>query len=268
MRTRLRHGLSAAAFSVLCTLLGAFPSFAANITGGVDSVTDTQINGWAIDADNPDKNAEVALYVYTDGSTKAEQLATVTADQYRSDLEKNAGNGAHGFTYDVNWEKLNGSTFVVQAYAVSDSSQTLLGTSPQYTKKGAAFADTAKGPAGASSEVQGTSKADAASSEAGTESGVRGEYLGSFITTAYCNCTQCSNGHNLTYSGTVPKANHTISADIDYYPIGTKLMIGNTVYTVEDIGTGVDGHTLDIFFNTHEQALNYGRKTVDVYSVK
>ncbi|MEG0989157.1 MAG: 3D domain-containing protein, partial [Clostridium sp.] len=99
-------------------------------------------------------------------------------------------------------------------------------------------------------------------------SGKRGASLGNFVTTAYCNCTRCSSGHNLTYSGTVPKAKHTISADIDYYPIGTQLMIGDTIYTVEDIGTGVDGKILDIYFDTHQQALNYGMKTVEVFSVK
>ena len=75
-------------------------------------------------------------------------------------------------------------------------------------------------------------------------------------------------GHKLTYSGTVPTANHTISADINRFPIGTQLMIGDTIYTVEDIGTNVVDNKLDIFFDTHQQALNYGLKTVDVYAVE
>ena len=36
--------------------------------------------------------------------------------------------------------------------------------------------------------------------------------LGLFTVTGYCGCDRCSGGHNLTYSGTVPKANHTLSA--------------------------------------------------------
>lgn len=42
-------------------------------------------------------------------------------------------------------------------------------------------------------------------------------------------------------------------------------MIDGVVYTVEDMGHGVDGNWLDIYFDTHEEALNYGLKTVDVY---
>lgn len=102
-----------------------------------------------------------------------------------------------------------------------------------------------------------------------SENRKRGAYLGEFTTTAYCNCRQCcSGGFTLTYSGTIPKANHTISADISVYPIGTQLMIGDIIYTVEDIGGNVDGNCLDIYFETHEQALDYGRKTVDVYAVQ
>lgn len=99
--------------------------------------------------------------------------------------------------------------------------------------------------------------------------GTKGKYLGEFSTTAYCNCsTCCTGGFTLTYAGTVPKANHTISADISRYPIGTKLMIGDIIYTVEDIGSNVSGNCLDIYFDTHQQALDYGRKTVDVYAVE
>lgn len=100
------------------------------------------------------------------------------------------------------------------------------------------------------------------------ETGEQGEYLGEFTASGYCSCSKCSGGHNRTYSGTVPKSKHTIAADINTYPIGTKLMIDGVVYTVEDIGSGVKGNRLDIFFDTHEEALNFGLKKVKVYSVK
>ena len=35
--------------------------------------------------------------------------------------------------------------------------------------------------------------------------------LGTFKITGYCGCERCSGEHKLTYSGTVPKAHHTIS---------------------------------------------------------
>lgn len=129
-------------------------------------------------------------------------------------------------------------------------------------------ADTATGPAAEITSVSGTSSNTTSGSPA-AESGTRGSYLGKFDTTAYCSCQSCcSGGFALTYSGTVPKAKHTISADITRFPIGTRLMIGDTIYTVEDIGSSVYDNRLDIYFDTHQEALDYGRQTVDVYAVE
>lgn len=46
-------------------------------------------------------------------------------------------------------------------------------------------------------------------------------------------------------------------------PFGTKLLINGNVYVVEDRGTSY-GH-VDIFFNTHSEALAFGRQYADVY---
>jgi len=94
-----------------------------------------------------------------------------------------------------------------------------------------------------------------------------GSSYGTFKISGYCNCKRCSGGHNLTYSGTVPQANHTISADLDKFPLGTKLYIDGIVYTVEDKGSSVTGNRLDIFFDSHEKALDYGVKEVEVFAV-
>ena len=135
----------------------------------------------------------------------------------------------------------------------------------------AAETEAATGPAAEISATAGTSAKTISHSPSAepSESGTRGSYLGKFDTTAYCNCESCcSGGFALTYSGTVPTANHTISADITRFPIGTRLMIGDTIYTVEDIGSGVSSNLLDIYFDTHQEALNYGKQTVDVYAVE
>lgn len=95
----------------------------------------------------------------------------------------------------------------------------------------------------------------------------KGESLGTFSVTGYCPCSKCSGEHGLTYSGTVPRPNHTLSADLTVLPLGTKIMIDNIVYTVEDIGGNVDGHTIDIFFATHEEALAFGRQTKEAFAV-
>lgn len=95
-----------------------------------------------------------------------------------------------------------------------------------------------------------------------------GEYLGEFKATGYCNCQRCSGGYTKTYSGTIPKANHTLSADLNVFPIGTKLVIDGITYTVEDKGSSVNGKKVDIFFATHAEALAFGTQTVDVYAAK
>ncbi len=92
--------------------------------------------------------------------------------------------------------------------------------------------------------------------------------LGLFTVTGYCGCDRCSGGHNLTYSGTVPTPNHTISADISQYPIGTKLRIGDVVYTVEDKGSSVRGNVVDIFYSSHQEALDKGTYTAEVFLVQ
>ena len=256
MRTRFRHGLAAAALAIVCTLAGAFTAFASDSVGTVDPISGSTVSGWAVDAENPDQSAFVVLYVYTDGTTEAKELARVTADQYRNDLNDSAGNGRHGFSLNVDWDSMEGSSFIVEGYVETASGQRRLYGSPQYSKKDIpAAGKKASGPAGSG---------DDASLDV-----TKGAYLGEFETTAYCGCRQCCpGGHALTYSGTVPKAGHTISADISVFPIGTRLLIDGTVYTVEDVGSGVSGRRLDIYFDTHQQALDYGMNVVDVYTAE
>ena len=95
-----------------------------------------------------------------------------------------------------------------------------------------------------------------------------GSSLGEFKVSGYCGCSECSSGFNLTYSGTVPMPEHTIAADLDLYPIGTRLIIDGIVYTVEDTGSMVNGNHIDIFFDSHETALNFGLQTLEVFYVK
>ena len=96
----------------------------------------------------------------------------------------------------------------------------------------------------------------------------RGESLGVFKTTGYCTCDLCVSGSSgLTYSGTVPRAGHTISADISLYPGGTRLMIGDTVYTVEDTGSSIVGNWIDIYYQQHEEAFAHGVQMLEVFTV-
>ena len=89
-----------------------------------------------------------------------------------------------------------------------------------------------------------------------------GTYLGTFTLTAYCNCAQCcGTAGNLTASGTVPTAGRTVA--MAGVPFGTQLLINGNVYTVEDLGTPY-GH-VDIYCNSHSEALAFGLQSAEVY---
>ncbi|WP_320965796.1 3D domain-containing protein [Hungatella effluvii] len=50
--------------------------------------------------------------------------------------------------------------------------------------------------------------------------------------------------------------------------MGTKVEIGGIVYTVEDTGESVTGNVIDIYFDTHEEAVRFGRQRKEVYLVQ
>lgn len=110
-------------------------------------------------------------------------------------------------------------------------------------------------------EESSTPAQSAETSETNTSS-QGGTLLGNFKLTAYCNCAKCcGTAGNLTASGTVPTAGRTVA--MAGVPFGTKLLINGNVYTVEDLGTAY-GH-VDIFFNSHSDALAFGLQYADVY---
>lgn len=110
-------------------------------------------------------------------------------------------------------------------------------------------------------EADDSSESSDSSSEGGSSSS-QGTYLGTFTLTAYCNCAQCcGTAGNLTASGTVPTAGRTVA--MAGVPFGTQLLINGNVYTVEDLGTPY-GH-VDIYFNSHSEALAFGLQSAEVY---
>lgn len=90
--------------------------------------------------------------------------------------------------------------------------------------------------------------------------------------TAYCSCTICTGkGNGITASGTRATANRTIAASGNY-SFGTEFYIpyfrgssNRGIFVVEDRGGGVKGNRIDIYYDTHEEALRFGRRTLKVY---
>ncbi len=86
-----------------------------------------------------------------------------------------------------------------------------------------------------------------------------------FIATAYCPCKQCSGGYgNGTSTGTVATAGRTIAVDPSVIPYGSEVIINGHTYVAEDCGGAIKGNRIDIFFNTHEEAEQFGRQKVSV----
>lgn len=89
--------------------------------------------------------------------------------------------------------------------------------------------------------------------------------LGTFKLTAYCSCSKCcGKSDGITASGKKAKANHTVATDSSI-PFGTELYINGNTYIVED--RGVKGNVIDIYFDSHEEALNFGVKYAKVFEV-
>lgn len=92
--------------------------------------------------------------------------------------------------------------------------------------------------------------------------------LGTFKITAYCSCSYCCGKnavHGLTRTGTVPRANYTISVDPKLIPLGSLVMINGQIYRAEDTGSAIKGNIIDMYFDTHQQAKNFGVQYFDVY---
>ena len=89
-----------------------------------------------------------------------------------------------------------------------------------------------------------------------------------FTAFAYCACSKCCgrwSQYGLTASGTTPQQGRTVAVDPDVIPLGTQLTIDdNAGYIAEDTGSGIAGHTLDVYFDRHEDALQWGVRKVEV----
>ena len=82
--------------------------------------------------------------------------------------------------------------------------------------------------------------------------------------TAYCPCSKCCGKSNgITASGTKATAGRTVAAS-GKFALGTKLNINGHIYTVEDRGGAINGNKIDIFVNSHSEALAWGVRYLPV----
>lgn len=86
-----------------------------------------------------------------------------------------------------------------------------------------------------------------------------------YVITAYCHCTKCcGKTDGITASGDKATEGVTIAMDKSM-PFGTKIYIdGVGERIVQDRGGAIKGNRIDLYFDSHQEALNFGRQTKQV----
>lgn len=93
-------------------------------------------------------------------------------------------------------------------------------------------------------------------------------YIGTYTCTAYCACPACCGEYSSGYtaSGTWATEGRTIACNT--LPMGTEVVIDGNTYIVEDTGWSPYGEAwIDIFFEDHQRASDFGVQSKDVYIV-
>mgnify|MGYP002242902030 FL=1 len=57
------------------------------------------------------------------------------------------------------------------------------------------------------------------------------------------------------------KQGRTIAVDKRKIKLGSKVQINGKTYVAEDVGGGVKGKHIDVFFKSHKQTKRFGKKT-------
>lgn len=91
--------------------------------------------------------------------------------------------------------------------------------------------------------------------------------LGECRITAYCACSECTDGDGLTALMKTPVEGRTVAVDPSVIPYGTVLIIDGfeQKYVAEDCGGAIKGNDIDIYFDSHEEADKFGVQWAEVY---
>lgn len=102
--------------------------------------------------------------------------------------------------------------------------------------------------------------------------------LGTFELTAYCPCEICcgiwaivrpadEDGNPIIYtaSGAIAQAGTTIAVDPSVIPYGSEVKINDHTYIAQDTGGAITGNRIDIYFDDHQKALEFGRRQAKVF---
>lgn len=98
------------------------------------------------------------------------------------------------------------------------------------------------------------------------------ESLGVFTVTAYCPCAKCCGkwADGITATGTTATQGRTIAVDPGVIPLGSLVRFKGPDgevrdYTAEDTGGAIKGQRIDLYFDSHQEALEWGVQEVEVF---
>lgn len=102
--------------------------------------------------------------------------------------------------------------------------------------------------------------------------------LGNFKLTAYCKCKICcneyaynrpvdKNGNEIVYGaiGEELKEGYSIAVDPSVIPYRSKVIINGKVYEAQDCGGAIKGNRIDVYFEDHNDALEFGVQYAEVF---
>lgn len=104
--------------------------------------------------------------------------------------------------------------------------------------------------------------------------------LGEFKLTAYCSCEKCcgkwalnrpkdENGKDIVYgsTGNILVAGTSIAVDPSVIPYGSQVEINGHTYTAHDTGGAIKGNRIDVYFDSHQDARNFGVQFAEVFLI-
>lgn len=97
--------------------------------------------------------------------------------------------------------------------------------------------------------------------------------LGWFIITAYCPCEKCCGmwSDGITATGTKATQGKTIAVDPSFIELGSVVYFdgidGFGGYVAEDTGGAIKENRIDIYFDNHQDALEWGVKEIEVFQI-
>lgn len=93
--------------------------------------------------------------------------------------------------------------------------------------------------------------------------------LGEFTLVHYCACASCcGKSDGITATGTVATAGRTIAVDPEVIPLGSVVVIDGHEYIAEDTGGAIKGKKIDMFCESHEEALQRGVAVKEVFVIR